>query len=448
MSNPLNRPAFLNSSSALMAGGVAVAIFGLPATTWGLEVGQVGDSAIKLNVAVVAASLYNESGYDLFGNRRDESYRWQEGFAEFGLELAPHSFDDGGLYGQLSVMGTFTQGDGDAGGFANGDEEDIDLEDAYLGYRHDRIRLGDIPWSLDVSAGSQVITYGDGFLVASDALSFGDTLGDDFDRGGAYYLGAREAFDRTVSIKASNETWTHQLAWIASDNAAQAETELGALAIQRAHDAGLVELLYLRGLDVDERFSTPAQLERDGMDTYSLRFEQSLSDTLSVKGEYAYQDKATQENAWYLEPSYAFTQMPWQPEITLRFSRFSEEWDPLFYGNTASYGTWFQGEVAGSYAGPFNTNAEVWHLALRAQPTERLGLGALYFDFDTLDTASQPNMSGRELNLYAEWMPNDTFFISPLLGWYDPDRSAAEGGIQLGDDGTSLHAQLIIGAFF
>lgn len=420
----------------------------LPMTAAAVEVGEVGDSAVNVNVAAVYAALYNESGYNLFGNRRDKSYSWQEGFVELGFELAPRSFDDGGLYGQVSVMATATHGDGDAGGFATGGEEKTDLEDAYLGYHHDQVVLGTTPWSLDVSAGRQVITFGDGFLVAGDSLSFGDTFGDDFDRGGAYYLGAREAFERTVSVKASNETWTHQLAWIASDNAAQAEAEIGALSIQHRHERGLVELLYLKGLDVEERFATPAQLERDGMDTYSLRFEQSLSDSLSVKGEYAYQDKATQENAWYLEPSYVFAQMPWQPEIALRYSRFSKDWDPLFYGNTASYGTWFQGEVAGSYAGPFNTNAEVWHLALRAQPTERLGLGALYFDFETLNTADQLNMSGRELNVYAEWMPNDTFFISPLLGWYDPERSAEEGGTQLGDSDPSLHGQLIIGAFF
>ncbi|MDN3522926.1 hypothetical protein [Halomonas ramblicola] len=413
-----------------------------------LEVEQVGDSTINLNVAAVAASLYSESGYDLFGNRRDEGHRWQEGFAELGLELAPRTFDDGGLYGQLSVMGTFTRGDGDAGGFATGGEEDVDIEDAYLGYRHDRVRLGNASWSLDASAGRQVITFGNGFLVASDGLSFGDTLGDDFDRGGAYYLAGREAFDKTASIKASNDTWTHQLAWIASDNAAQAETEFGALAVQRRHTGGLVELLYLRGLDVEERFATSTQLERDGMDTFSLRVEQSLGDALSLRGEYAHQDKTTQENAWYLEPSYAFKEVPWQPEVALRFTRFSEEWDPLFYGNTAGYGTWFQGEVAGSYAGPFNTNADVWHLALRAQPSEQLSLGALYFDFDSRDTTHRPDMGGRELNLYAEWMPTEWLYVSPLVGWYDPDRSAAEGGTQLGGDGTSLHAQFILGVFF
>lgn len=448
MSNALHRPAPLTPSSTLLAGGLVAATCGLSTSVLALEVGQVGDSAINLNITAVAATLYNQSGYDLFGNTEDRRYRWHEGFAEFGLELAPRAFDKGGLYGQLSVMGTATRGDGDAGGFTTGGEEDADIEAAYLGYRRDGVQLGGGPWSLDISAGRQVITFGDGFLVASDGINFGDTFGDDFNRGGAYYLAGRQAFDRTVSIEASNETWTHQLAWIASDNAAQAETELGALAMQRHHDGGLVELLYLRGLDVEERFATPAQLERDGMDTYSLRFEQALGESLATRGEYAHQDKANSANAWTLESSYTFLDTPWQPEVALRYTRFSSQWDPLFYGNTRGFGHWFQGEVAGSYAGPFNTNADVWHLALRTQPSEQLGMGALFFDFNSRDTAQQPDMGGRELNLYAEWMPTEWFYVSPLVGWYDPDRSAAEGGIQLGDGGTSLHAQLILGVFF
>ncbi|MGQ0336021.1 hypothetical protein [Halomonas elongata] len=424
-------------------------LMGAPTVTQAAEVGEIDDSAINVDLSVIAATFYSEHGYDNFGNRQDESYSWREGVATLGIELAPRNFDDGALYGRLSIVGNVTRGDGDAGGFANGDEEKFDLEDAYLGYRYDGLQLGGAsPWSLDVSAGSRKITLGDGFLVAGDALSFGDTLGNDFNRGGAYYLAGRQAFDKTLSIKASNDTWTHQIAWIASDNAAQAETELGALSLQRRHDTGQIELLYLRGLDVEERFASPQQLERDGMNTYSLRFEQSFGGALSLRGEYAHQDKTTQETAWYLEPSYVFEELPWQPEVALRFTRFSEDWDSLFYGFTRGYGTWFQGEVAGNYAGPFNTNADIWHLALRAQPNEQLSLGALYFDFDSRHANQQPDMSGRELNLYAEWTPNEWLYVSPLVGWYDPDHSAADGGMQLGGDGTSLYAQLVIGTFF
>ncbi|XKH61569.1 alginate export family protein [Halomonas sediminis] len=433
----------------LATSGCALSVLTVAPASFAYEMADLGESTVNINVQAVYAAFHSERGYNQFGNTEDKDYDWQEGYLEYGFELAPKSFEKGGVYAELSAVTTATWGDGDAAGFTMGDENESDIEDAYLGYRHDGVMLGGKPWSLDVSAGSQVIQLGDGFLIASDAVNFGSGLGDDFNRGGAYYLAGRKAFDQTFLLKASNATWQTQLGWIESDNRAQANTELGIMALQHRHDAGSVELTYIRGLEVDEAFASPTQLERDGMDTYSLRFEQSLgNDNTTIQGEYAYQTKSSNENAWYLEPAYTFTDMPWQPTLTLRYSRFSEDWDPLFYGFTRGFGTWFQGEVAANYAGPFNSNTEVWHLGATAQPTETLSLGALYFDFDTLDTSNQPDMSGQEVNLYAEWFPSQHLFVMPLFGWYQPEKSASQGGVQLGDDDTNAYAQLIVGTFF
>ncbi len=62
----------------------------------------------------------------------------------------------------LLTSGTF--GDGDAAGFTTGDETETDFEDLYVGWRNEMF---------EVSAGSQNITIGDGFLVNGDALNFG-----------------------------------------------------------------------------------------------------------------------------------------------------------------------------------------------------------------------------------------------------------------------------------
>ena len=433
-------------------GGVAFILLATSPATSAYEIAEFGESSVNLNLEAIFGAFHSEQGYDLFGNTRDQNYDWQEGYVKYGLELAPQNFDRGAIYGQVSAVTTATWGDGDPAGFTLGGEDESDIEDAYLGYRYDGVMLGGEPWSFDVSLGSQVIQLGDGFIIASDAVNFGEGLGADFDRGGAYYLAGRRAFDQTVLLQASNENWQTQLAWIASDNPAQADTEVGIAALEHAHGTGSVELAYIRGLEVEEAYASPAQLERDGMDIYSLSFEQSLanlgSEHLSLRGEYAYQTKSTNENAWYLEPAYTFTDVAWQPKLTLRYSRFSEDWDPLFYGFTRGFGTWFQGEVAANYAGPFNSNTEVWHLGAAMQPSETLTLGALLFDFETLDVSSQPDMSGQELNLYAEWFPNEHFYVAPLVGLYQPESSAAEGGVQLGSDDTNTYGQLVIGAFF
>ncbi|MFP3499258.1 hypothetical protein SB759_34130, partial [Pseudomonas sp. SIMBA_059] len=89
--------------------------------------------------------------------------------------------------------------------------------------------------------------------------------------------------------------------------------------------------------------------------------------------------------------------------------------------------TWFQGEVASNYAGPFNTNTRVQHVGLKATPVESLTVGALYFNFDPI-SRDEGNLGGNEVDLYAEWKVNEHLMISPVVGFYKPDRSADRGG--------------------
>ena len=103
--------------------------------------------------------------------------------------------------------------------------------------------------------------------------------------------------------------------------------------------------------------------------------------------------------------------------------------------------------MAANYAGPFNSNSQVQHVALKATPREGLTVGALYFDFDPLST-DKGNLGGRELDLYLEWMVNEHWLISPLVGFYKPERNADNGGVQLGSRDTGTYLQLVVGTFF
>jgi hypothetical protein len=127
--------------------------------------------------------------------------------------------------------------------------------------------------------------------------------------------------------------------------------------------------------------------------------------------------------------NWTFSGLPWSPTATYRYSRFSEHFDPLFYGLSRGYGTWFQGEVAANYAGPFNSSQSImW----RSRPSPvSLTVGALYFGFDPLST-DKGNLGGR---LYLEWMVNEHWLISPLVGFYKPERNADNGGGATGQPG-------------
>ena len=145
------------------------------------------------------------------------------------------------------------------------------------------------------------------------------------------------------------------------------------------------------------------------MKTYSLRATGNAGvKDLFLSGEYAKQDKphTATEDAWYLEAGWTFSDAAWTPYVSYRYSRFSEGYDTLFYGFSRGFGTWFQGEVAGNYAGPFNTNSRIQQLKFTVTPLENLTVGAMYFNFDTIDR-NLGNTDGHEVDLYAEWHVND-----------------------------------------
>ncbi|MFJ9992055.1 hypothetical protein ACIQSO_15055 [Pseudomonas putida] len=409
-------------------------------------------TVLNANLEALFGIFHSDESFNQAGNRTPGSSSWREGYVKYGLSASQTLADTGSLYGAFSLLSSATWGDGDAAGLTLGDERRTAVEDAYLGWRSGTLfpLLGED--GIDISGGRQVVTLGDGFLIQGDPVNLGKVdLGANFNRGGAYYLAARKAFDRTAVLRlGGNQGWRGDLMWLKSDNHYQADSSMAVANLEHVGDAGTVGLSWIHGLDVDRRYARIMGLEhRDGMDTVSLRGRGSLGvQDLEVAGEYVTQDqRGTRENAWYLEGSWTFSQLPWTPTATYRYSRFSKDFDPLFYGLSRGYGTWFQGEVAANYAGPFNTNTQVHHVGLKAKPRDNLTLGALYFDFDTLDT-DQGNVGGRELDLYVEWMVNDHLLISPVLGFYTPERSADNGGMQLGSRDTGTYLQLVIGTFF
>lgn len=416
------------------------------------ELYNLNGTVLNADLEALFGIFHSDESFNQAGNRQPGSSAWREGYVKYGLSASQALTDRGTAYGAFSLLSSATWGDGDAAGLTLGDERRTAVEDAYLGWRSGNLfpALGED--GIDVSGGRQVVTLGDSFLIQGDPVNLGKVdLGANFNRGGAYYLAARKAFDRTGVLRVGgSQGWRGDLMWLKSDNHYQADTALAVGNLEHVGDIGTVGLSWIRGLDVDQRYARIMGLEhRDGMDTYSLRGRGSLGvKDLEVAAEYVTQDRTGgREDAWYVEGNWTFSALPWSPTATYRYSRFSEDFDPLFFGMSRGYGTWFQGEVAANYAGPFNSNTQVHHLGLKAKPRDNVTLGALYFDFDTLET-EQGNFGGREIDLYLEWMVNDHLLISPLVGFYTPERSADNGGVQLGGRDTGTYLQVVVGTFF
>ncbi|MEL7897124.1 hypothetical protein [Vreelandella neptunia] len=216
----------------------------------------------ELNVDIEAAVgvFYSGESYGLGAKTGPGKSEWQEGYIKYGLSGSQAMAENSGLYGAVNLVSSGTWGDGDAGGFTSGNERKTELEDAYVGWRSGNLipALGED--GLDVSFGRQSFTLGDGFLIGSDALNFGDSLsapGLDFDRGGAYWLAARKAFDRTAIARiGGSEGLRGDLFWLSSDNRAQANMELAGVNAEYVGPKGTFGLTYFEGLDVDDTLAS------------------------------------------------------------------------------------------------------------------------------------------------------------------------------------------------
>jgi len=430
---------------------------GLPAMSSGIDFYEGSRGQLGLDFDLGYGAFRSDRAYAQT-NLSEGNRTWTEGYADVALIGSLGAWRDSRWYGSLGSLSTATWGDGDAAGYTTGRERRTALEDAYLGWRSGSLFPAFGQDGVDVSVGRRNFMLGDGFLIDGDALNFGkgfDELADagiapqSLDRGGAYWLGRRHAFDRIALVRAGIGTKLGStLFWAHSDNEAQAETEIAGADIVYTSDAyGSVAVAYIRGLSVDDRLAGFLSLaHRDGQDTFNLRYDGSaLNESLTVRGEYVHQDNGTEGNdwAWYGEVAWKFSGTPWSPQAGARYSAFSRSFDPLFYGFSTGYGTWFQGEVSGNYAGPFNNNTAITHLHLRGYPNERLLLGALFYDFRT-DDNDAGSLDARELDLFLTWTVDERISVSPLLGLYKPDELVAGGGSQLGDDDTNLYAQIVL----
>ncbi|MBL8443652.1 MAG: hypothetical protein JNK52_06350, partial [Zoogloeaceae bacterium] len=227
---------------------------------------------------------------------------------------------------------------------------------------------------------------------------------------------------------------------------AQGQMELAGINLEYVTPKGTLATTVIEGLDLDDAYSD-GLTHRDGQTTWSIRGQGNAGvENLFLSAEFVNQnqgDSTTRDaDAWYLEAGWTFADLAWTPSINYRYSSFDEGFDPLFFGFSRGYGTWFQGEVAANYAGPFNSDAEVHYIGLRAMPRENLELGLNIFSFR--DTAGGTGaLDGSEYDLYANWTVSDNLIVSPLIGFYDPDNSDATGGTQIGSSKRSTYAQLL-----
>ena len=375
--------------------------------------------------------------FDIITGENTGDAQWFEAYLKPVITAEYLIGSAGYLYGGVSLIAGLTRGDGDAGGFTNGTEDDIDNEYLYIGWNSGGLfseSLGEEAISL--SFGRQDYHIGNGFLIQDgnfDQLSKG-----------TYWLAPRTAFDNTALLKVKTQDVAADFFYLESDSD-QDNTDLAGFDLRyNTSESGSIGFTYFHILDADIHFYGP----RDGMDVYSIRANdinfQRLNNFL-FSGEYVSQsgsgdDGKIDADAWYLQGSYTFSDASWSPTISYRYSEFSgdpdntdnvsENFDPLFFGESTGWGTWYQGEIAGEYL-LFNSNQTTHMVQLNATPNESLSVGAIYYKFDLQEknyygTAVSDKSFADEINIYADWTINDALYLSALYGVAFPGRGAAD----------------------
>jgi hypothetical protein len=429
--------------------GAAVVVLGL-APARAVEVPLNDSFSVAPGIEVGAGYFFTKNTnfgagrFDLRSGEETGDAQWGEGYLEPSLGATFESEAAGTFYGQVSGVGSLTEGDGDAGGYTDGGDGSITLETLYAGWRSGTLledTLGED--ALDFSAGRQDFAVGDGFLIQDGNF---DTEGE-----GGYWLGPRTAFSFAGLARVATSPLGGQLFFLRGD-ADQGHTELVGANLDLAvgdfglGDDGTLGAMYFQITDVDSRFESGTP--RDGMQVATLRLNDLRVPGFEDAGlfaQYAYefgdgQNVDFDAQAFYVEPFYEFSGLPWTPTLAYRFAWFSgdsdpgdnrrRDFDPLFYDYSRGWGTWVQGEITGEYL-LFNSNQVNHMVHLAAYPTDEIGIGALYFHFDLEEKNYYGTPVGErdfadEVNLYIDWTINDNVYVGTLYGVAFPDRAAEE----------------------
>jgi hypothetical protein len=404
------------------------------------------DTNLGLTIEAGAGYFYNDNTH--FGAGRGdgkESIDWQEGYLKPILS-GSHTTAGGTFFGGLSYVGTMTRDDGDTAEFTSSSSEGGESELMYLGWESDMLfpSLGED--ALEISFGEQEFAIGDGFLIMDGAFDFKE---------GAYWLAPHRSFDQSAILKLNTQPVRADIFYLEADDD-YGNTELYGLNVEYVNDAGVIGVTWMQVTDAD----AGGYENRDGMDVFSIRAQGTPlhalgNEDLFMAFEYALErggdNLDVDAKGWYAEAGYTFSNLPWTPTLSYRYAFFSgdedpddgdnESFDPMFYGFSRGWGTHYMGEIVGEYY-LFNSNEKVHMLHLNMLPTDKLSVGALYYDFqlDEKNLYGQPlsdDQFAEEVNVYVDYSVTDYLYLSGVVAWASPGK-AAEEYTQGGDDDSTL----------
>ena len=420
-------------------------------------VGAQNASAVELyNKDGTKFEFTAEIGAGVFHNTEDftaaarDNVSWSEGYAIMGFKAEQALDANWTAFGAFTGVVNGVRGQGDPIGSSIGNESGGQVQDAYAGLSWKAGPEGGA--SAKLSGGRQKWVLGDGFLIAGDQPTGGRGFGEQYNEDGGYYLNPRRVFSQTAILSVETGTpFRFDAFYIESEKGYNGQRSIAGGSIDYVDPTyGTIGVTYIRGIDIEKPgfVLAPATSASEDMDLYSVHGNTSLGiKDFGLAFTYANEqsDATATHNgldawAFYISPSYTFSSAMWTPTVYYRYASFSgddvntaanEGYDPLFYGATG-WNTWFIGEIAANYSGPFSQNANVHSIGLKTAPNIDLGIGKLtglsgYLNIYSLRepeafvgfTANAgPNATssyfGTELAVYAEMQLFENLYVAPL----------------------------------
>jgi hypothetical protein len=368
-------------------------------------------------------SLYTNPHPDPSGDLSDN---WQEAFVKPALS-ASYRLGTSELYGKASAVGerTFSV----SPDLVGGDASSYFIDEAFIGWRSGTALPGLGENALDIAAGRVQYNLGTGFLLW-------DGAGEGGSRGG-YWSNARKAFELGAVGRLNTGAHKLEIFYLDKDEVPESESESWLWGAN--YELSIAERVTLGATYMGWGADADVAPQRDELQVYDFRVYATpfASLPLSLEGEYAIEDHgdALDSNGWYVQASFAFEKVFWQPTLYYRYAAFAgddpdtgenEAFDPLFLG-FYDWGTWWQGEIAGEYF-LSNSNLLSHEVRLHLTPIESIGTGLISFLFTADEpgsfcgevTCATADDLGFELDWYMDWSLNDNFTASFIAAWARP----------------------------
>jgi len=401
---------------------------------------------LSVTTTLELGSYFNDTNNARFGagvsdyrdsTTHNKDTNWFEFSAKPGVNVE-YKTSRGELYATGQLLLNHSTGR-DAGGFSRQGDGGLSIEQSYFGWRSSDLIEEGKDTSIDLSVGSQNFDIGDGFLVFDGNTEITDD--------GTYWLGPRRAFQNSGIAKLDMGPISTQAFYLKSDKHSDSTQTLGANIDYKNEDYGTFGFTYLDVIDANERYNT----NRDGRQTANARVMLTPfpdHKDIALNAEYVQQfgesgNTDIDANAYYINPSYTFSSVPWTPRFSYRYAQWSgdklgtdssEGYDPLFYG-FSGFGNWLQGEIAGNFY-LFNQNQVSQMVDVSVNPTDDSQINLMYFDHNLdeghyYNTAVTDKNFMQEVNLVAQYTPNDWLYVGGVYGVAKANGGAEQAlGIQ------------------